>query len=280
LLVEEAGRMPASQKWARRRKDAGMSRKTWSAMALALLVSGGSALADSVWVQNDNTNILGGKGSIYPTVANVKKGTELQVLSRDGKWVQVQLAGGQSGWVYETALSSKKVGGDLFSGLRGNDAVGLNTAAAARGFDESTLQYAASKGMSKAGMDRLLAIKKSIQPAEWEAFNRAVLMAAGMPVPPMSAQQTPVTAPLPQTPGYTPQTPQQPSYTPQQQPSYTPQQPYVPQQPIQPRPPVQNAPRVPGFVPQQVVPPQLRPPTYTPQQPPAVPQVPPSMQPR
>jgi uncharacterized protein YraI len=236
-----------------------MSRKSWSAIAFALLVSGASTvLAESVWVQSDGVNILGGKGSIYPTVATVKKGQELQVLGRDGKWVNVQIANGPTGWVFESNLSAKKVGGDLFSGLRGDSAAGLNTAAAARGWDPATDQYATTKGMSKAPMDHLLQIKKSISPQEWEAFMRPVLQAAGMPVPPPSAPQTPVIQPQATAGGYTP--PAQPSYTPQGQPSYTPQNPAG----------QQGRPYAPQQQPQQPVAP--RPPTYTPPQNPYTPQ--------
>src|SRR3954470_7435085 len=99
-----------------------------SIVAAALLAATAlPALAESVWVQADNVNVLGGKGSIYPVLGSVKKGTELQVVSREGKWVQVQ-SGNTTGWVFESALSAQKVNGDLFGGLN-SGAAGLNTAA-------------------------------------------------------------------------------------------------------------------------------------------------------
>jgi len=220
-----------------------MSWYSRSFVAAALLAATAlPVLAESVWVQGDNVNILGGKGSIYPVLGNVKKGTELQVVSRDGKWVQVQ-SGNITGWVFESALSTQKVSGDLFSGMNSN-AAGVNTAAAARGFDQSTDQYAASKGYNRAPLQHLIDLKKRIAPQEFEAFEKGVETNTATPVSPVGAmpQPAPGMQPMtpqtpaytPQTPAYTPRAPQTPVYTPQQ-PTYTPQQPvYPPRQPQQP----------------------------------------------
>jgi uncharacterized protein YraI len=216
-----------------------MSLKSQTFLAAALFAATSlPALADSVWVQSDSVNILGGKGSIYPTLGTAKKGTELQVVSRDGKWVQVQ-SGGTTGWVYESALSSQKVNGDAFGNLNIGPA-GVNTAAAARGLDPSTEQYAATKGMSRAPLEHLIALKKQVAPPEFEAFVKAVQTNTASPIAPVQPTMAPSQQMVPQQPSYTPQQPaytpqqqQQPAYRPPQQPAYTPQQPnYTPQQPV------------------------------------------------
>jgi uncharacterized protein YraI len=215
----------------------GISRTTWSAFAFALLAWASPLLAESVWVQSDNVNIRAGKGPIHPVVANVRKGTELQVLSRDGQWVQVQAPGAAPGWVFDTALSPRRVNADAFSNLN-REAAGVNTAAASRGLTPNAEQYAVSKGMSKAPLERLIAIKNRIPPAEGEAFNRSVQAAAGRPTTPAPApapvpQYPPAGAPAPPPPAAPPpaaqppavQPPRPPAYTPQPQPVYTPQAP-------------------------------------------------------
>ena len=113
----------------------GANRKVaWGAIAaVAVTITATAAFAESVWVKSESVEVRSGKGAVYPTVGTASKGQELQVVSRDGKWVQVQ-AGGTQGWVYETALSADKVnGGGGFFGIQAGQAAQMNTAAAARG---------------------------------------------------------------------------------------------------------------------------------------------------
>jgi uncharacterized protein YgiM (DUF1202 family) len=147
-----------------------------AAAALAWCACG--VLAESVWVKSDSVDLRSGKGAAYGVVASAKKGTELTVVSRDGKWVQVQAAAGAggaatTGWIYESALSPQKVNGDFFAGMN-QGAAGLNTANAARGLEPETETYASNKHMSKAPLEHLISIKAGIQGAEWEAFNKDV----------------------------------------------------------------------------------------------------------
>ena len=99
------------------------------AVSFSLLLTG-AASAESIWVQSDNVELRSGKGAVYPVVANAPKGTELTVMSRDGKWVQVQ-AGTNQGWVYETAVSSQKVDAG-FSGIKPG-IVKMDTSSASKG---------------------------------------------------------------------------------------------------------------------------------------------------
>ncbi len=138
--------------------------------ALTLAVGASAAFAESLWVQSESVDLRSGKGAVYPTVGTAKKGTELTVVSRDGKWVQVQ-SGDVSGWVFENALSAQKVSGGGGFGTLG-DTAQMGTGAAGRGLNPSADSYVASKNLDKRPLEWLIAFRKSIQPAEWEKFTQ------------------------------------------------------------------------------------------------------------
>ena len=87
-----------------------MTRLTIGAIGAVILTAGAVALAESVWVKTESVELRSGQGAVYPVVAAAKKGAELTVISREGKWIQVS-SGGVTGWVYESALSPQKVSG-------------------------------------------------------------------------------------------------------------------------------------------------------------------------
>lgn len=57
--------------------------------------------APAASVTGDSINVRSGPGTVYPVVAQAKKGEMLLVISRtqDGAWLEVTLAGGKQGWV-------------------------------------------------------------------------------------------------------------------------------------------------------------------------------------
>ena len=151
----------------------GIAKNRRYAVALtALLITSlaGAAMAESIWVKSDNVQIRSGKGAVYPVVATAPKGTELTVIERDGKWIKVQ-AGDQQGYIYETAASASKVsgGGNLLSNMgAGSD---MSTGAAAKGLEQQTETYASSKNLDTGPLNKLIALRKSITPQEWQSFT-------------------------------------------------------------------------------------------------------------
>jgi uncharacterized protein YraI len=137
------------------------------ATVLMLAVGASSAWAESMWVKSATVDLREGKGAVYPSVTTVAKGQEVTVVSRDGKWVQVEAAG-KRGWVYETALSSSKVGGDM-NFMPGASAE-MSTGVAARGLQPGAESYVQSRRLSKAPLEQLLQIRKNISPQEWVSF--------------------------------------------------------------------------------------------------------------
>ena len=148
--------------------------------ALLALSLSATAFAESIWINSEVVEIRSGKGPIYPVVAKVKKGQELSVILREGKWLKVAVppntavtapgaAPAAQGYVYENAVSATKVNGNanLLSGLTGGD---MSTAAAAKGLQPSAEHYASGKGMSSAPLNNLIAMRNKIHPKEWERF--------------------------------------------------------------------------------------------------------------
>jgi len=137
---------------------------------LALTISA-AAQAESMWVKNASTDIRDGKGAVYPSLGTIQKGQEVTVLAHDGSWVQVQ-SGNTKGWVYSSALSTSKVGGDLNFVPAGAAAANMNTGIAARGLQGDAEHYVNAKHLNKAPLESLIALRKSIQPAEYVAFTQ------------------------------------------------------------------------------------------------------------
>jgi len=147
-----------------------MQPKHLIATALALAITS-TALAESLWVKSATTDLREGKVAVYPSVATVSKGQEVTVVSRDGKWVQVSAAG-KTGWVFESALSATKVGGDLT--LTPGATAEMSTGIAARGLQPGAETYVQSRNLSKAPLEQLIALRKSIGPQEWVTFSAQV----------------------------------------------------------------------------------------------------------
>jgi uncharacterized protein YraI len=141
-----------------------------TALALACTLSAASAFGESMWVKSASVDVRSGKGAVYPSTGKVAKGTQVTVVSRDSGWVQVT-AGSLSGWVFEGALSATKVGEDIsFGGANAQ----MSTAAAARGLQPDAEAYVANRRMDKTAVERLIAIRQSIAPQEFEKFNADV----------------------------------------------------------------------------------------------------------
>jgi uncharacterized protein YgiM (DUF1202 family) len=152
------------------------SRLMAAIVAGVIVTVGGSAFAESIWIKSEVVEIRGGKGAVYPVLATVKKGQELTVVERDGKWIKVIVPNGavaavpQQGYVFENAVSVTKVdaGGNIFSGMGSSD---MGTAAAAKGLQPTAENYAANKRMDSGPLNRLIALNKHIDPKEYEKFT-------------------------------------------------------------------------------------------------------------
>jgi len=144
------------------------------ALAAMLLWPAASALAEDVWVNRTELQIREGKGAAFAPVATARKGEKLTVISREGKWLKVQL-GDKQGYVYEDAISARQVsaGGDLGSLLGSPDSSGLSAAAAAKGLQPGALTFANSGNFNTAPLQAMIARRNAVTGAEWVAFAQA-----------------------------------------------------------------------------------------------------------
>jgi hypothetical protein len=138
------------------------------------------AWADTMYVSARSAQVRSGKTSLDQVVAHVKLGEAVEVLKRDGRWLNVRTAQGAAGWLFENSLSaSKPAGGEsdlaaLGRNFRGSDATKVSASAGARGLDKASEGYANRSGITpeqRAAVDRMTAYK--ISDEEMQAFLKA-----------------------------------------------------------------------------------------------------------
>ena len=92
----------------------------------SLLVSVDVGAQQTIWVSSPSSKLQSEKSASSTTVATLQVGTELSVISSEGRWYQVKTPSGETGWIYrgkisdtppETAQTQPK--GDSLGGLLG-----------------------------------------------------------------------------------------------------------------------------------------------------------------
>ncbi len=153
-------------------------RRCWMLVVLfcAGLVAGGAeAWAETVYVQAKTAQLRSGKTSLDAVVGNVKYGDALEVVGRDGSWVEVKTAAGAKGWIFANKTSNAKPSGSndtlarLGQSMRGGDASATTASAGARGLDKASEGYADRAGVSardREAVDRMTAYQIADQEVE------------------------------------------------------------------------------------------------------------------
>jgi len=131
------------------------------ACAVAVLAAAGATRAEDVWLKN-NATVRADQSPAGDKVVDLFKGAKVQQLQRQGSWVQIQV-NGKTGWVGADSVSVRPVKAD--SGLAGgNSSVQMSSAAAAKGLEPMSTQFAQSQHLSEAGVSQMVQIKKSVTP--------------------------------------------------------------------------------------------------------------------
>jgi uncharacterized protein YgiM (DUF1202 family) len=149
----------------------------WAVLVLVIGLAclPGLALAETMFVQAKTAQLRSGKTSLDNIVANLKYGDELEVLKRDGNWVEAKTVGGARGWIFANKLTASKPSGgsDTFAQLgrsmRRADASGATASAGARGLDKASEGYANRAGISQQdrdAVDRMTAYQLTDQEVE------------------------------------------------------------------------------------------------------------------
>jgi uncharacterized protein YgiM (DUF1202 family) len=117
------------------------------------------ALAETLFVQAKTAQLRSGKTSLDSVVANLKYGDELEVLKRDGNWVEAKTVSGARGWIFSNKLTASKPSGgsdtlaQLGRSMRRGEASGVTASAGARGLDKASEGYANRTGISQQDRD-------------------------------------------------------------------------------------------------------------------------------
>jgi len=139
-----------------------------------------TALGETLYVSAKSAQLRSGKTSLDPVVTSLKLGETLEVVKRDGRWVQVKTDKGVTGWIYDNRVSSSKpAGGDnelaaLGRSFRQTDASEVTASAGARGLDKASEGYANRSGITqqqRMAVDWMTAYK--ISDEEIQAFLKS-----------------------------------------------------------------------------------------------------------
>jgi hypothetical protein len=110
---------------------------------------------------------------LAPVVELVSYGDQVSILQQQVGWKKIKTAGGQQGWIHQSALSEKKIVLNPGKDDARVDASGKEITLAGKGFNPETEKEFKSKhaGADFASVDRMEAIK--LNPAQIQTFLKA-----------------------------------------------------------------------------------------------------------
>jgi uncharacterized protein YgiM (DUF1202 family) len=133
------------------------------------------ATAETIFVQGKTAKLRAGKTSLDRVVADVKFGDELEVLQKDGNWLEVQTSAGAKGWIYVNKTTPNKPAENnddlakIGKSLRRTEASEVTASAGARGLDKASEDYAKRAGITpqhRDAVDRMTAYRMTDQEVE------------------------------------------------------------------------------------------------------------------
>jgi len=129
-------------------------------LLLSLYGLTGVALADTVFVQSKTAKLRSGKTSLDSVVADLKFGEPLEVLSKEGSWLEVQTVRGAKGWIFVgKTTSTKPISSEddaltkLGKIFRKTEAGDVTASTGARGLDKVSEGYANRVGITQRDRD-------------------------------------------------------------------------------------------------------------------------------
>jgi uncharacterized protein YgiM (DUF1202 family) len=137
--------------------------------------------SETVVVESDKVTVRDIAASYGEPVGTAKTGDRLAVVSRKGKWIQVKLADGKTGWVAESALAKKDSAAlDAYADVAGRrdakTASGSDDTTAAKGGEEFD-KLAKARGWDK---DKVYAIeKRKVDPEAVRRFAAEGMVGGG-----------------------------------------------------------------------------------------------------
>ena len=127
-----------------------------------LCLTASAARAEDVWIKRQ-ADVRADASAAADAVAPVQKGQKVHLVERSGPWVKVDLGGGKVGWLSADSVSNREVKPD--TNLIGrSSAAEMSSGAAIKGLQPIAGDYARQRGLTKEGLDEMLAIRKSVTP--------------------------------------------------------------------------------------------------------------------
>jgi uncharacterized protein YgiM (DUF1202 family) len=157
-----------------RRKNAMKSLSVRLIITIFILSMAAVAFADiqKVWVSSEDATLQAERSLSSETVAEVRRGTELTVLTFENRWYHVTAPDGKTGWIFRGKVSSEPVAGidedsgsggigGLLGGLTGStiEAQSADSSRSIRGLSPEAEEYARQTGTpaeSQAALDMVL----------------------------------------------------------------------------------------------------------------------------
>lgn len=141
----------------------------------------------TLYVTSDGAELKSESSSSSPTVAELKRGSALTLLSAEGRWYQVTTENNQSGWIYRGKVSEEEPEiedleddegglGGLLGGLSGSDinADAADSSRSIRGLSPEAKEYAHATGTPQQSQDALdSVISRTVSDSEIDQFLKA-----------------------------------------------------------------------------------------------------------
>lgn len=155
-----------------KRTDKLRRRRFVVAITAAVLGAACLAAAADLFVQRDTLDLMDSPGALGNVVGTLGQNTKLQELQRtDDGWVKVQTPDGKQGYVLADAVARTQAKA-LVAGPVGSDSgAQMGTSLAARGLEPEAENYSRSKNYDKAALNKVMALNKSVNDAQYWQFG-------------------------------------------------------------------------------------------------------------
>jgi uncharacterized protein YgiM (DUF1202 family) len=152
------------------------SRSLRAAILAAAVMGSAAALvvAEDLFVQPEHADVREGPGRLFDVTTTINKNSKVTVLERtDDGWVKVQTPDGKQGYIFQKELGAKPPaapGPFAFNVTSDAEASQMGTAAAGKGLEPEAENYAKNKNYSKANLDKVIALNRTVKGKDWMQF--------------------------------------------------------------------------------------------------------------